>query len=48
MKQKLELDKGLKVFPMILMIVGILIMLAQWIVHLNIVSVVSMAFCCVM
>ena len=48
MKRKLELDKGLKVFPMILMIVGILIMLAQWILHLNLVSVISMAFCCVM
>ncbi|MGN1443274.1 MAG: sulfatase-like hydrolase/transferase, partial [Acutalibacteraceae bacterium] len=48
MKRKLELDKGLKVFPMLLMIVGILIMLAQWIFHLNLVSVISMAFCCVM
>lgn len=48
MKKKITLDTGKKVFPLILMIVGIGIMLAEWIVRLNIVSVVAVAYCCIM
>lgn len=48
MKKKLTLDTGKKVFPIILMIVGIGIMLALWILRLNIVSVVAVGYCCIM
>lgn len=48
MKQKITLDTGKKVFPMLLMLLGIGIMLATWIVRLNIVSVVAVAYCCIM
>lgn len=47
MKKKIELDTGKKVFPLILMIIGIGLMLATWILRLNIVTVVSVAYCCV-
>ena len=46
MKKKITLDTGKKVFPILLMIVGIGIMLAQWILRLNLVSVVAVADCC--
>lgn len=48
MKKKLTLDTGKKVFPIILMVVGIAIMPALWILRLNIVSVVAVAYCCIM
>ena len=48
MKKKITLDTGKKVFPILLMIVGIGIMLAQWILRLNLVSVVAVAYCCIM
>lgn len=48
MKRKIELDTGKKVFPIILMVIGACLMLAEWIVRLNIVSVVSVAYCCIM
>lgn len=48
MKRKIELDAGKKVFPIILMVIGACLMLAEWIVRLNIVSVVSVAYCCIM
>ena len=48
MKKKLALDTGKKVFPIILMVVGIAIMPALWILRLNIVSVVAVAYCCIM
>ena len=48
MKKKITLDTGKKVFPILLMIVGIGIMLAEWIFRLNFVSVVAVAYCCIM
>lgn len=48
MKKKLTLDTAKKVFPILLMVVGIAIMLAQWILRLNFVSVVAVAYCCIM
>lgn len=48
MKKKITLDTGKKVFPIILMVIGIGIMLANWIVRLNLVSVVAVAYCCVL
>ena len=48
MKRNTELDNGKKIFPLITMAAGILIMLALWILRLNIVAVVSVAFMCVM
>ena len=48
MKKPITLDTGKKVFPMILMSAGIALMLALWILRLNIVAVVCVAFSCVM
>lgn len=48
MKKKITLDTSKKVFPLILMGIGIALMLSEWIVRLNIVSVVCVAYCCVM
>ena len=48
MKNPITLDTGKKVFPMILMSAGIALMLALWILRLNIVAVVCVAFSCVM
>ncbi|MGN0520484.1 MAG: sulfatase-like hydrolase/transferase [Candidatus Fimenecus sp.] len=48
MKKKITLDTGKKVFPILLMVVGIGIMLAEWIFRLNFVSVVAVAYCCIM
>ena len=48
MKNKITLDTGKKVFPLILMIIGIGIALAMLIVRLNIVAVVAVAYCCIM
>ena len=48
MKKRIELDTGKKFFPLILMIIGAGIMLATWILRLNIVTVVAVAYCCIM
>ena len=48
MKNKITFDKGKKVFPLILMAAGVAIMLAQFILRLNLVSVVAVAYCCIM
>ena len=48
MKKNITLDTGKKVFPLILMATGIALMLALWILRLNIVAVVCVAFSCVM
>lgn len=47
MKNKITLDTGKKVFPLILMVIGIGIMLSTWIIRLNIVAVVAVAYCCI-
>ncbi|MBR5497163.1 MAG: sulfatase-like hydrolase/transferase, partial [Clostridia bacterium] len=47
MKKKIELDTGKKVLPLILMVIGLGLMLATWILRLNIVAVVSVAYCCI-
>ncbi len=48
MKKEITLDKSKKVFPMILMVVGFAVMIVQLITRLNLLSVVSVAYCCVM
>lgn len=48
MKNKITLDTGKKVFPLILMIIGIGIAIAMLVVRLNIVAVVAVAYCCIM
>ncbi len=45
--KKIELDTGKKVFPLILMAIGAVLMPALWITRLNIVAVVSVAYCCI-
>lgn len=47
MDNKYSLDKSKKVFPMIMMIIGLGIMAAQLITRLNFVSVVAVAYCCI-
>ncbi len=48
MKKKIELDTGKKVFPLILMCIGIALALALLIGRLNIIAVVCVAFNCIM
>lgn len=48
MKKRLMLDSGKKVFPLILMVIGLVIMLSLWIVRLNIVSLVAVLYCCIL
>ena len=47
MKKKIELDTGKKVLHLIVMIIGLGIMLATWILRLNMAAVVSVAYCCI-
>ncbi len=48
MKKNITLDTGKKVFPLILMVIGLGLMLSLWILRLNIVAVVCVAFNCIM
>ncbi len=48
MKNRITLDTGKKVFPLILTALGICLMLSLWIMRLNIVAVVCVAFNCIM
>ncbi len=48
MKKNIELENGKKVFPLILMATGIVLMLSLLILRLNIVAVVCVAFSCIM
>lgn len=47
MKKGIEFDKSKKVFPLVLMIIGVGIMLAQLVTRLNFVAVLSVGYCCV-
>ncbi|MCD7872916.1 MAG: hypothetical protein LUG21_06440, partial [Clostridiales bacterium] len=47
MKSKITLDQNKKVFPILLMIIGIGLALATLIVRLNIMAVISVAYCCI-
>lgn len=48
MKEKISLDKSKKVFPIILMIIGFVIMAVQLITRLNLITLVSVLYCCIM
>lgn len=48
MENKFSLDKSKKVFPIILMVIGIGIMIAQLVTRLNLVGLVSLLYCCIM
>lgn len=48
MKKQISLDTGKKVFPIILMALGIGIAIATLIVRLNIMALVSVLYCCIM
>ena len=48
MKKNIELDTGKKIFPLIFTVLGIILMLSLWILRLNIVAVVCVAFMCIM
>lgn len=45
--KNIALEKGKKVFPLLLMIIGLGLMLATWIVRLNLVAVIAVAYCCI-
>ena len=48
MENKFFLDKSKKVFPIILMVIGLGIMAAQLVTRQNIVGLVSLLYCCIM
>ena len=48
MKNKIQLDTGKKVFPLILMGLGVAVMLATLIARLNLVCLVAVVYCCIM
>ncbi len=48
MKKNITLDTEKKVFPLIFMVIGLGLMLSLWILRLNIVAVVCVAFNCIM
>lgn len=48
MKKNITLDAGKKVFPLIFMVIGLGLMLSLWILRLNIVAVICVAFNCIM
>ena len=48
MENKISLDKSKKVFPIILMVIGIAVMVVQLITRLNLIGLVSLIYCCVM
>ena len=48
MENKISLDKSKKVFPVILMVIGLGIMVAQLATRQNIVGLVSLLYCCIM
>lgn len=48
MKKKIEIDFSKKVFPIITLIIGIVIMLVQIFTRQNIAAVVSVGYCCIM
>lgn len=48
MKGKISLDKSKKVFPIVLMIIGFVIMAVQLITRLNLITLVSVLYCCIM
>lgn len=48
MENKFSLDKSKKVFPLIVMIIGIVLAAAQLITRLNLVTLVCLVYCCVM
>ena len=48
MENKFSLDKSKKIFPIILMVVGLGIMVAQLATRQNIVGLVSLLYCCIM
>ena len=48
MKKNITLDTEKKVFPIIFMVIGLGLMLSLWILRLNIVAVVCVAFNCIM
>ncbi len=47
MKKNVEFDKGKKVFPLILMVIGIGLAIAQLITRLNFVAVLCIGYCCI-
>ncbi len=46
--KKITLDTEKKVFPIILMSIGVAIMLATWIFRLNLVAIIAVLYCCIM
>lgn len=48
MEKKFSLDTSKKVFPIILMVVGIVLMAVQLITRLNLVNLVNLLYCCIM
>ena len=47
MKKKIELDRERKVFPILMMVLGIAMFIAMWAARLNLLSLVSTLYCCI-
>ncbi len=47
-KKKITLDTSKKAFPIILMVIGLGVMIAQLVTRLNLVNLVSLLYCCIM
>lgn len=47
MEKKIQLDKEKKLFPILIMGIGLVLMLALWITRLNLTAVICVGYCCV-
>ncbi len=47
MKKRIELDREKKVFPIIMLVLGIAMFIAMWITRLNLVALICTIYCCI-
>lgn len=47
MKKRIELDREKKVFPIVMLVLGIAMFIAMWITRLNMVALICTIYCCI-
>lgn len=47
MKKRIELDRGKKVFPILMLVLGIAMFIAMWATRLNLVALICTIYCCI-
>ncbi|MFR8012147.1 MAG: sulfatase-like hydrolase/transferase [Clostridia bacterium] len=47
MKKRIELDREKKVFPIVMLVLGIAMFIAMWITRLNLVALICTIYCCI-